>query len=452
MTRFVPFLFLACLAVHAQNPAKPLPQTFDEWHDRNVVTLSVEEAVAKALTASHAMKIAKSKVSFAEAREREADANRLPSLKFQGSYNRLNDVGPVQFDNPFVPGAKIVLTDPILNTTQLSLTASQVLFAGFRLNAAKDIAQLAVESARLDERNDEASLRYGVTTTYWSLYKLTEFHRALGRTAAQLRARVRDAETLLRAGTITSNDLLKLKVQTANVQAQELEIWQQIWSVQVALCNLIGLPLTSMVELSSKPTWTKTDDSEVREAVAKAREERPDIRATALRVKAAERGVDAANGGWWPQVAVSATYLYANPNQRIFPNRLQFDGTWAVGVTAGWDVWNWMIPAHQADQARSQAAQLQESLAMMKDGVAVEAVQNHLALAPARERISVAEQAESQAQENSALVNSRFTAGTATGTDVLEAEALLLQASANKSSALADYELAWARYQRSLGR
>ncbi|MFN4770349.1 MAG: TolC family protein [Candidatus Kapaibacterium sp.] len=416
------------------------------------VSLSLEEAVSNAVASSRTLKISRSKVNQAQAREDEAQANRLPSLRFQGTYNRLNDVGPVQFDNPFVPGSKIVLSDPILNSYQLNLSASQVVFAGFRLDAAKDIADLAVQAARLDEQSDEISVRFAATTTYWSLYKLMEFKNALGKTVRQLNARVRDAELLFKAGTLNSNDVLKIKVQAANVRAQELEITQQVTSVAVALNNLMGRPLTTIPNLSSQPMWTETDATSVQDAITKAREDRPDIRATQLRVKAAERGADAANGGWWPQVAVTATYLYANPNQRIFPNRPQFDGTWAVGVSAGWDLWNWMIPTHQAAQAHAQAAQLQEGLLMMQDGITVEAMQNYMALAPARERIAVAEQAEAQAKENSTNVTSKFTAGAATGTDVLESEAMLLQASANKTTAIVDYEIAWAKLQRSLGK
>lgn len=433
---FLALVAIACsIAVHAQT-----------------MSLSLEEAVSNAMTASRTLKISGSKVNQAQAREDEAQANRLPSLRFQGSYNRLNNVGPVQFDNPFVPGSKIVLSDPILNNYQLNLTASQVVFAGFRLDAAKDIADLAVQAARLDEQSDEISVRFAATTTYWSLYKLMEFRNALGQTVKQLNARVHDAEILFKAGTLTSNDVLKIKVQAANVRAQELEITQQVSSVGVALNNLMGRPLSTIVSLSSKPVWTETDASSIEDAIAKAREDRPDIRATQLRLQAAERSADAANGGWWPQVAVTANYLYANPNQRIFPNRAQFDGTWAVGVTAGWDLWNWMIPTHQAAQAHAQAAQIQEGLLMMQEGISVEAMQNYLALAPARERIAVAEQAEAQAKENATNVTSKFTAGAATGTDVLESEAMLLQASANKTTAIVDYELAWAKLQRSLGK
>lgn len=435
MKQYVVLLFLLSSGIHAQT-----------------ATMTVDEAVSKALSASRSLKISKSKIGQAEARANETEAGRLPSLRFQGSYNRLNDVGPVQFDNPFVPGAKIVLSDPILNNYQLSLTASQVVFAGFRLDAAKDIATLALKAAQLDEQSDEMSVRYAATTTYWSLFKLVEFKKTLAKTIQQLNARVRDAEVLLQAGMLTTNDLLKLKVQTANIRAQELEVAQQIGSVMVALNNLTGQSLSTVLELTSKPMWTETDASSVQEAIIKAREERPDVRATQLRMQAAERGVDAANGGWWPQIAVTGTYLYANPNQRIFPNRPQFDGTWAVGVSAGWDLWNWMIPAHQATQAREQVVQLQETLGMMKDGVTVEAMQNYMALAPARERISVAEKAEEQAKENSSNVTSRFSAGSATGTDVLEAESMLLQASVNRTTAIVDYELAWAKLQRSLGK
>jgi outer membrane protein TolC len=66
--------------------------------------------------------------------------------------------------------------------------------------------------------------------------------------------------------------------------------------------------------------------------------------------------------------------------------------------------------------------------------------------------MSVAREAVVQAEENYSMVASRFAAGLATSTDVLEAETLLLQARTSEISAQVDYMLAKARFLNSLGK
>ena len=121
-------------------------------------------------------------------------------------------------------------------------------------------------------------------------------------------------------------------------------------------------------------------------------------------------------------------------------------------MNLSWDLWNWMLPSHQASQALAQVSQQQETSSALKDAVAVEVTQNYLSLAPAKERISVAEIAISQAVENNNVVINKFKVGTSTSTEVIEAETLLLQAKVNKISAIADYEIALSRLYKSLGK
>ncbi len=416
------------------------------------LSLSLEDAMNRALQTSKPLKASELKVTQAEAKHDETGTALLPSLKFQGSYNRLSDVGPSQFENPFSPGTQIVLAQPILNNYSLGLTLSQVLFAGNRLTANRDMAEFNAKAASLDFGNDKLNTTYNVCLTYWALYKVEEMQKSVDEAVKQLEARVKDSENLFKAGMITNNDVLKLKVQLANTKVQRIDAEQQAGGLMVALNNLIGQPLTTKLELSTKPDAGQNAPSELQQAIGDAQSQRPDIMATQYRMKAAESGVEAADGGWWPQLAANANYLYANPNSRIFPSHAQFDGTWAVGLSMQWDLWTWMTPKYQAQQAAAQRDQLSQSLGAMKDGLSVEATQNYLALSPARERVTVADEALQQAEENNTITAYKYKAGTATGTEVIEAETLLLQSKVNKITAVVDYELAVAKLNHSLGK
>ncbi len=437
-TRIIIFLSIALLSMPLQAQS---------------LQLSLEDAIQRALETSKNLRSSAQKVTQADARVSEMGSQMLPTLKLQGSYTRLSDVIPAQFDNPFSPGDKIILAQPVLDNYQLGLTLNQVLFAGNKLSGASDIAELGLKAAALDLSNDKLSTSYAVTLTYWALYKAQDLRKAIAESVKQLEARVKDGQNLYKAGMITNNEVLKIQVQLANTKVTNLDVEQQCSSLMVALNNQIGQPLSTKLELSSSPGQSQNAAAvDIQSAIDDARRNRPDLVATELRVKMADRNVDIANGGWLPQVSANANYLYANPNSRIFPARAQFDGTWALGINLQWDLWNWMTPAHQAAQARAQKAQTEEGLGMMRDGMSVEATQNYYALAPARERITVAEEALQQAIENNSTTASRYKAGTATGTDVIESETLLLQSKVNKISAIVDYELAVAKLNRSLGK
>ncbi len=414
--------------------------------------LSLEDAISRSLESSKTLHISDAKVRQAQAKVDESSANKLPTLRLQGSYTRLSDVGPSQFDNPFSPGQKIVLQQAILDNYQFNLTASQVLFAGMRLDAAKDAAEFSRQASQQDVVNDKLSVRYNTTVVYWTLYKAQQLRNSVQESVKQLDARVRDAQNLLKAGMITNNELLKLQVQLSNTKVQVLDMDQQISAMMVNLNNLLGTPLTSVYELTTAPRTGASVPAAVGEDIQDAQKKRPDVLANMYRIQAADKSIDIAQGGWYPQVSATASYLYANPNARIFPSHAEFDGTWSLGVNLQWDLWNWMLPAHQAEQARAQKYQAEEGLSMLRDGIAVEATQNYVALKPAVERVSVADEAVQQANENNATTANRYKAGTATATEVIESETLLLQAKVNKINAVVDYELAIAKLNRSLGK
>lgn len=416
------------------------------------VELTLEDAEQRAVQSSKLLSASRARFDQAELRTNEVATAKLPTLTLQGGYTHLSPVPPFQFTPPF-PGAQPVTIAPvILDQTQVQLQVQQVLFAGGRIRASEEAASHQALASADDYRSDELKVRMALRQTYWNLYKLRATQQAFELTLRQLQARIRDADNLQKAGLLSSSDVLKLRVQLSSTRAQLFDLQSQEQSLAVQLNNLVGLPLNTTIRLKSDPRMDDSLDTNLDQIIAEATQNRPDITASQARLRAAEAGVTAASAGWFPTIALNAQYLLANPNQRILPNRKQFDGTWAVGIGLSWNIWNWLQPEYQVGQARAQYEQARATAAVLADNAAVEITQNYVALRPARERIIAAREAVAQAEDNYAQVANRFAAGVATSTDVLEAETLLLQARTNEISARIDYMLAKARFMNAIGK
>jgi outer membrane protein TolC len=422
------------------------------------LSLTVEKCIELGLENSKALHSSLMKVQAADAKIGEANAARLPSLKFNGGYTRLSDVPAFEVSLPFQlpPPApsSFVLSPTILNNYNLRLTLQQALFTGFRLESSKDLAEYTAEATQYDYNKDKSDVIFNIRSTYWTLFKAIEFKKVIDENVGQVKAHLKDVQSLLEQGMATNNDVLKVQVQLSDVQLRQIDAKNAVRLATISLNNLLGLPLITEIELESGIKHQPKEFVPLAEwdaLVQKAVENRPEVKGMEYRVKAGESGVTLAKSGWFPQVFLVGNYNYARPNQRILPTQDTFKDTWDISVSVSYDIWNWGTTIRQTEQAQSQLAQAQDALGQIKDGIAVEVTQSYLNVLQAKEKIAVAEQGVKQAEENYRITNEKFKEGLALNSDLLDAEVALLQAKTNYTQALVDYELSTARLQKAIG-
>jgi outer membrane protein TolC len=267
-----------------------------------------------------------------------------------------------------------------------------------------------------------------------------------------IQAHVNDATNLLNAGLLTQNDKLKLEVQLSDAQLKQLDASNNVRLAMIGLNNVLSIPLTTEIEIVSEVKRSEADFGELNTLVNAAIEERPEVKAAKLRVKAAEYGVTAARAGWYPQISVSGNLYYSRPNQRIVPAEDKFNSTWDVGVNLSMSIWDWLTTAHQTEQAKAQLAQGIDALGIIKDGVSLEVNQYYLLVNQSKRRIELSELTVKQAEENMRVTSERFKGGTALSTDAIDAEVSLLSAKINYTNSLVDFELSKARLKKALGK
>lgn len=452
-------LILSLLGIAQET--RPLPRLSGEdplspGPGREARRLSLEEAIAVGLESSPALHASAMRVEAQSAKVREASANRLPALRFGGGYTRLSEIPPFAVTLPILP-APIVVSQNYFNSYSLRLGFQQPLFTGFRLEAGEASARMIERSAGQDLAKDKADFILAVKSAYWGLARARQFEAVIGENVRQVAEHLKDVRAYFDQGLLTRNEVLRAELELSNAKILEIDARDAVEVALTSLDSLIGLPVGSDVELATSVESAASKIPVPEEGAAektsfeKAWESRPDLKAAEFRIKAFESGVKAARGGFYPQVFLSGNYYYLRPNPRILPALDRFKGTWDVGVSLSFDVWNWGLTRSQARQAEAQLAQARDARKLLEDQAVLEITQCRLSLARAGEKVRATALAVAQAEENLRVTRERFKQGVALNNDVLDAEVALLQARLGRTQAGIDQVLAQARLEKALG-
>jgi len=186
--------------------------------------------------------------------------------------------------------------------------------------------------------------------------------------------------------------------------------------------------------------------------VAEAQAARPERRAIAARVAAADAAAGAERGARLPQLALSGGYTYANPNRDIVPPTADWIDTWDVGVGLSWSVFDGGKRSASEARARAQADAVREQLRELDRAIRLEVTQRALELRTAEARLAVAERSVLSAAESRRVAADRYREGVLPSSDLLDAELAHEKAALARTEALAILRLAAAGLDRAVGR
>ncbi|HUX92763.1 MAG TPA: TolC family protein [Ignavibacteriaceae bacterium] len=410
--------------------------------------ITLEEGIQIGLQNSKTLHSSKMKVLSAEANLGAINTLQLPSLSLNASYTRLSPVNPFAVPTPF---GVFTISPSILDNYNLKLSLQQPLFTGFKLSSSSKIAEDNSLAAKQQYTQDEQNLILNIKNAYWGLFSAEKLKKAVDDNFLQVKAHLADIQNFFKQGLSTKNDVLKVEVQLSEIELQQIDAKNSVKIAIVNLDNVIGLPLSSDLQIPQNVSVSDNNEYDLTELIKEAIQNRPDLKAMQYQVQASKAGIALAQSNWYPQIYLTGNYYYSKPNQRILPSRNQFDATWDVGIGLSFNIWNWGATKDQTTQAEAQYEQSNDGLKSMKDAITLEVTQDYYNMIKAKEKILVAEQTVSQAEENYRVTDDKFKQGLTLNSELLDAETALLQAKTNQIQSLADYELAVARIQRSIG-
>lgn len=431
------------------------------------VSLSVDEAIERALANSHRLEELDAREGAAAAVIDQRHAVQLPRLNAQGGYTRTNHVE--QF-GILLPNNQLRIIYPdIPDNVRSRLDAQYPLYTGGRLQALERAARTDASAATFDTQALRTDLKADVARTYWMLVSQTESLRVIDRSIEQVAEHLRDARNRLDAGLVPPNEVLSVEAQQARQQMLRVQMNGTRESTEAALARLVGLPpgttITTTALVAPEPAVgsASSDGAASPSAdaaavpvfetlLATARDSRSDRRALAERVAAAGIRMLAADAGHKPTVAVVGGFDYARPNPRIFPRAGQWQTSWDATINVDWPVFDGgRVNAELAEATAAQRA-AQARLDEFDSLLGLEIRQRLSEWTSSRAAVTAADVAIRAATEAHRVLGDRFKAGVATSTDVLDAEVAILQAQLDRTQALAATRMAEAGLARATGK
>jgi outer membrane protein len=412
------------------------------------VELTLDQAIEMALKSNPAIKISESDLDKAKWDVSVAQAGRGPSVTLNHSFNRSNtaESSTYVYDYALVnPPKKIPVPEYFTTRYANSVNLSLPLYTGGKLEGTIDKAKLAAKSADLGVTNTQQQIKLNATTGYYSILQTRNLVGLREESLDRLTAHLKNVEAQYNAGTVAKSDVLRSEVEKADAE-QNLIIAKNSHELAISnLNNIISLPLATPLVVKDELKYQKFDKT-LEECIAFALNSRPDLAQAQANVEAAQAQIRVAESGSKLSIAATAS---ENWSDNEYPGTDK--NTWAVGVSASYNLFDSGLTKAQVRGAEAGHSKAQEQLRQAKDSAQLEVRQAYLNMLEAEKRIETSNVAVTKAEEDYKIAQVRYSAGVGTNLDVIDSQVALTSAKTNYIQALYDYNTSRAKLDKAMG-
>lgn len=399
--------------------------------------ISLEEAIDLSIKNNKPLRSAQARVDQAAAGTTIAKQNQLPDFKVSGSYLRLTqpNINMYKSGNSGGQPSQPVKVDQVAyGTANLSLPV----YSGFKIQYGIRSSEFLEKAATLDAVQDKDAVIMNTIDAFSNLYKARANLRVIRENLAQSQSRDVDFANLEKNGLLARNDKLKALLQTANIELTLADVENNMKVAMVNMNIMLGLPESTVLMPDSSSLIEPVSIKTMQEYEQLALQNRKDMQAIGYRKKASEVGIQAAKADYYPSLALTSGYIAAD-----IPNFLTITNAFTFGVGLSYNVSSlWKTNAH-VTQARAKLAEVQANEEELYDDVRRQVNQAYEALMTANKKIEVTEVSIEQGKENYKIVKNKYDNSLLTVTDLLDANALMLQSQISYELAKADAIVAY---------
>jgi len=256
-------------------------------------------------------------------------------------------------------------------------------------------------------------------------------------------------QRIIDEGLATKADGLSVKVKLNEAEVALIQVENGLVLSRMALAQLCGLPLQNdfqVVEPQSQLTTISPDEADV----VIAMENRPELKALDIAAQVKKEQVKVARSEYMPNLALTAGYLFSNPNL-LNGFEKKFSGMWTAGLVLKVPVITWGDRIFKVRQAKAEAAIAATRVEEVREKITLQVNQNQQKLQEAQQRLATAQRSQDQADENLRMANLGLAEGVIPVSNVLQAQTAWLSAHSTLVEAEIDVRLADLYLQRALG-
>lgn len=398
-------------------------------------TLSLQRCLEIALKQNPGLGASRAAVEVSGSKVDEAKSNYYPQVSLSSGYARKSAPAATGSANGASPGT--------IDAYNASASLKQNIFDFGKTSAQVDIQRLNLESSRKDLENTQSQTVFNVKQAY---YKTLQAKRSLDlavSTVKQFEDHLVQAKGFYEAGTRSRIDVTKAAVDKSNAELGRIQAANALKIALARLSNAMGLTQAPEYAIEDNLSFVKYNIA-FEDALERAYKNRPDLKSVSARMRSAERGIDLAKKGHYPQLSGDAAYNWSG---RDFP----LDKSWNVGATVTIPIFSGFLTKYQIEESRASLNAARANADSIKQSIFLDVQQAYLNLTEAAERIPAAELVVKQADENLELANQRYINGIGSPLEITDAEVLAINAKNAYNQALYDYKIAEASVEKAMG-
>ena len=409
-------------------------------------TLTLDECRAAAAEHNRTLRDGRFELEAALQTRREALTGYFPQVSATGGVFQAQH-GLVQAD--------FGMTIPQLGTMNLPLsmvkrglvggvTAVQPVFAGLKIVNGNKLARLGEEVGRLQLQKTESEVREQTDAYYWQVVSLRDNLSTIEAVERQLEEIHRQVELSVKAGLVTTNDLLRVELRQQEIASNRLKVENGLKVSKMLLAQHIGVDWRAF-DVAAAEFGQPEAPAAFYVPVEEALDNRAEYRLAEKNVEAQKYRKRMERGKRLPTVGVGAGYLYYNVTDKDVDDGLVFA---QVSVPIS----DWWGGAHALKKARIREQQAENDRLQAREMLAVEIERTWSEVQESYAQILLTRRSVTSAAENLRQNRNFYQAGTAPLTDLLDAETLYTRSRNDFTSACAAYRTSLARYMRVTGR
>jgi outer membrane protein TolC len=247
-------------------------------------------------------------------------------------------------------------------------------------------------------------------------------------------------------GVLAQVDVDRSQVQALTQQQRVLSLENDLAKQKIDLARIIGLPPHDQYEISDDVPFTATPLPSLEAALRQAFEQRPDLKASAAQIRAAQHAQSAAHAERLPSLSLNADYGV------IGTNPAQSHGTFSVTGTLRFPIWEGGRTEGNIEEAQAALNQRQAEYEDLELQVESDVRKAYLDLQAAASQVEVAQKNQQVTKETLDLTRQRVEAGVADRVELVQSQESVATAELDYINSVFAHNLAKLSLARAMGR
>lgn len=331
------------------------------------------------------------------------------------------------------------------------VSLQQPLFMGGKIIAANKVAGLAEQLSKTQYEQQYQQIIVDVDQAYWQIVSIAAKKNLAEAYADLLHQMQKDVAAAVAEGIATESDALTIKVKTNEADMLLTKSINGLGLAKMLLCKEIGLDLSSEITLADEnldavPVPQFGSDKSLEEIY----EDRSEIKSLDLASRIYEGKVAIARADMLPTVALTANYLLSNPSAFNGITK-DWGGMFNVGVMVNVPIFHGFEAVQKTRKAKAEASLYRSQLEGAKDLVNLQVTQLRKQQSEVLEKVAMAENNLSAAEENLRTATIGFENGVIDASVALAAQTAWLQAHSEYIDAGIELQMTFSNLQKAEG-